>query len=841
VLANRLKEEGNKYFMSKDYKNALIHYERVLSMSDISKDIYVKTASNQIAALIAWNGTTRNMMEEAKLNLKKAILMEPSNPKLFYRLGEAQEWLGDLNQAIQSLLIALNLNPNSNEIAKRFANVKQKMFYKGAQENRDDRYRAKSEQEVKEKVKMQFPGFNMDNFISDAFQAGFPPALVMQGHIERDFKKDYEAAAKYYERAANADDPEGMLNLSDLYLKGLGVKQDVYKAVELLQKAVKHNHNKTGVVESYNALGLKYFRGTGVEQDMVQAKYWFKKSADLGLADGELNLGCLLKSEGNFSEAIELFKSAAIKGCARAYANLGDLFRDGHGVQKNIDKARHNYQKAVEHGFSMDVEEELKKSEELPLPSIVESWFEQDEKMAKLETIEVTLTMEALQDLEYRSSDSTIARSILIGWQNYQQGVRCLNTMEDGSHDDYILEMFSSTIQLCGHFLEMSEDTDYYLDLVIESVLKKQTVVDPIDLAVCGFYMRYPPKDLPKVFHENWYLSARTAIELNKLGEQRQALDIIHKAIAENPKNLDLRFYKARILGNSEESYLKFIKMAPDEHYWRPRAFYCIAEILMKKNQNENVLQTYNSGLSAEKSQLKLFQKVDWEEKRTVALYLLENKKFSRCPSFLKSNDARRKELITHHHSALRDHLDILLGLGNKYIKTMRTTLNKHRRQPDPTANSRQREFLFEDLDLTKEHIYIGFIDCLILAPPLKNFGIVTVVEDKKGTTCRALLYDDISLVHIKVGQWIRIYNPYIRIAADNRSAIKVTNRDCFEVLQYENICHYCTDEITNNELLYCERCNVAKYCSRACFEKHWHDYQHSVCCHYLSSIYPPE
>jgi uncharacterized protein (DUF2132 family) len=86
----------------------------------------------------------------------------------------------------------------------------------------------------------------------------------------------------------------------------------------------------------------------------------------------------------------------------------------------------------------------------------------------------------------------------------------------------------------------------------------------------------------------------------------------------------------------------------------------------MKKNQIENVLQTYNSGLSAEKSQLKLFQKVDWAEKRTVALYLLENKKFSRCPSFLKSNDARRKELITHHHNALRDHLDILLGLGNK-------------------------------------------------------------------------------------------------------------------------------------------------------------------------------
>jgi TPR repeat protein len=38
---------------------------------------------------------------------------------------------------------------------------------------------------------------------------------------------------------------------SDLYLKGLGVKQDVYKAVELLQKAVKHNHNKTGKIVGY--------------------------------------------------------------------------------------------------------------------------------------------------------------------------------------------------------------------------------------------------------------------------------------------------------------------------------------------------------------------------------------------------------------------------------------------------------------------------------------------------------------------------------------------------------------------------------------------------------------
>lgn len=342
-----------------------------------------------------------------------------------------------------------------------------------------------------------------------------------------------------------------------------------------------------GVVESYVALGLKYFRGTAVKQDLKEAKYWFQKSADLGFAEGELNLGCILKTEGRYADALETFKSASAKGCARAWANIGDFYRDGIGVKKNLDKARQMYAKAVEYGLSMNIEEELKKFQNFPsiectlqtsselnfLTFFLTAWFEQDEEMAKIETMEwVNMTEDALQDLEYRANDSDIARSILVGWQNYQQGVRCLNTMENESHDDYILEMFSSAIQICGHFLQLSEDTEYYFDLVIESVLEKKTAVDPVDLAVCGFYSRYPPSDLPRQpFRENWYLAARSALELNKLGEQKKALDMINWSIAKNPKNPDLRFYKARILGDSIDSYVKFLNMSSIEHYWRPR------------------------------------------------------------------------------------------------------------------------------------------------------------------------------------------------------------------------------------------------------------------------------
>lgn len=99
--------------------------------------------------------------------------------------------------------------------------------------------------------------------------------------------------------------------------------------------------------------------GIGVKHNVAKAKYWLQKSVDKGFPEGELNLGVQMELEGRFSEAFMLFKSAAVKGCARAYANLGDLYRDGRGVAKNINKARQMYEKAIEHEFSFNLEARL--------------------------------------------------------------------------------------------------------------------------------------------------------------------------------------------------------------------------------------------------------------------------------------------------------------------------------------------------------------------------------------------------------------------------------------------------------------------------------------------------
>lgn len=104
--AFRLNEEGNKCFKAEDYKTALMYYEAVLSTPNISSDIFIKAASNQIAALLRWDGTTKEKMEKAAKDIQKAMRMDCnqgnnmcSNAKLFYRDGQASEWLGQLMPA----------------------------------------------------------------------------------------------------------------------------------------------------------------------------------------------------------------------------------------------------------------------------------------------------------------------------------------------------------------------------------------------------------------------------------------------------------------------------------------------------------------------------------------------------------------------------------------------------------------------------------------------------------------------------------------------------------------------------------------------------------------------
>ena len=84
-------------------------------------------------------------------------------------------------------------------------------------------------------------------------------------------------------KAAERNHVKAMNNLVLAYLGGDGVKQSDSKAVHWAEELIKRN-----IGMGYYHMGTFLQQGTGVKQDRVAALTYFRKSADLGNAQGQL-------------------------------------------------------------------------------------------------------------------------------------------------------------------------------------------------------------------------------------------------------------------------------------------------------------------------------------------------------------------------------------------------------------------------------------------------------------------------------------------------------------------------------------------------------------------------
>ena len=82
----------------------------------------------------------------------------------------------------------------------------------------------------------------------------------------------------------------------------------------------------------YN-LGILYFTGQGVDQDLAEAFRWTEAAAQQGHVAAQFNLGSLYFSgdgvEANTDKAIEMFELAAWGGHANAALILANMYADG--------------------------------------------------------------------------------------------------------------------------------------------------------------------------------------------------------------------------------------------------------------------------------------------------------------------------------------------------------------------------------------------------------------------------------------------------------------------------------------------------------------------------------
>ncbi len=140
------------------------------------------------------------------------------------------------------------------------------------------------------------------------------------------------------------------------------LKEEYEKAVEAysnhdFKKAKKHLLICAAIGERISSaaqalLGFMYENGHGVDQDCVQAIFWYRKAAEAMNSFGLTRLGWMYDSgcgvQKDYSQAIEFYHKAAEQGFAQAQYNMGSMYEQGSGVQKDIRKAESWYKKAAQ-------------------------------------------------------------------------------------------------------------------------------------------------------------------------------------------------------------------------------------------------------------------------------------------------------------------------------------------------------------------------------------------------------------------------------------------------------------------------------------------------------------
>ncbi|MDJ0846824.1 MAG: tetratricopeptide repeat protein [Myxococcota bacterium] len=156
----------------------------------------------------------------------------------------------------------------------------------------------------------------------------FPP---LSGSAEDPALAPLRARAEGGEMAAQRD-------LGVRYFRGDGVERDALTAALWLGRAAEQ-----GDSDAQNKLGFLYAQGLGVARDEALAARWYRRSAEQGDAKGQFNLGLAYESgsgvEQSGEEATAWWRRAAVQGHREAQIKLAVAYARGEGVRRDPARA----------------------------------------------------------------------------------------------------------------------------------------------------------------------------------------------------------------------------------------------------------------------------------------------------------------------------------------------------------------------------------------------------------------------------------------------------------------------------------------------------------------------
>jgi TPR repeat protein len=150
------------------------------------------------------------------------------------------------------------------------------------------------------------------------------------------------------ERRASTGDMRAQAELGARYGSGQGVTQDLPKAIALLKAAAAKNDP-----DAQFFLGTAYANGLGVPQNDAQSVMLYEQASEQGQPAADYALAnVIIAGKGgispSWSAATHYLWRSATKGYPLAMIQIGQLYQDGKGMDRNVRAAAYWYRRALQ-------------------------------------------------------------------------------------------------------------------------------------------------------------------------------------------------------------------------------------------------------------------------------------------------------------------------------------------------------------------------------------------------------------------------------------------------------------------------------------------------------------
>ena len=167
--------------------------------------------------------------------------------------------------------------------------------------------------------------------------------------------KDLAQAIEWYRKSAEQGDSDSQWRLGSMYVSYDEIEKNPEQALYWINKSADQGNTLATMF-----LGAMYIEGIGVEKDPTKGLELLYKSADSGNSYAQTCLGRLYKEdtegilERDIYKAIEWWKKAAENEYPEPEAMylLGYAYYDGEGVERDLNKAKEYFQKALNSGYN---------------------------------------------------------------------------------------------------------------------------------------------------------------------------------------------------------------------------------------------------------------------------------------------------------------------------------------------------------------------------------------------------------------------------------------------------------------------------------------------------------